>query len=149
MHSCFNQLLLSAPAVYTCMFWDQIHFRAMQMPMGRSAGCHLLNSVTCLSLATLHAGNGANMAFSDAWSLAQQLTDPSHKTLQAAVTAYDAEAIPRSTKAVEAGKGVISMIHSTGIRYVLTCMLFWVMGTLARFSVPRVALPLLRLVGRR
>ena len=63
------------------------------------------------------AGNGANMAFCDAWQLAQQLTDPRHATLHQAVAAFDAESGPRSSQAVTRGSKLLELCHQQGIRY--------------------------------
>ena len=57
------------------------------------------------------------MAFCDAWQLAQQLTDPSHATLDQAVAAFDEEAGPRSSQAVIRGTKLLELCHQQGIRY--------------------------------
>lgn len=86
----------------------------------------------CLHPMTPFSGNGANMAFCDAWQLAQQLMDPSHATLDEAVIAFDAEAGPRSTQALSRGTHLMSLCHQQGIRHWLIrgliCIVRVIMG---------------------
>lgn len=99
----------------------------MSHPMSAPPGC---SSPMCVQCAP--AGNGANMAFCDAWQLAQQLMDPSHATLDEAVIAFDAEAGPRSTQALSRGTHLMSLCHQQGIRHWLIrgliCIVRVIMG---------------------
>lgn len=71
------------------------------------------------------------MAFGDALKLAEELTSSNrHATLQQAVDAYDAEAMPRSTDALKAGDRVINMCHATGLAYVQSVVICIVIGLL-------------------
>ncbi|KAJ9370624.1 hypothetical protein DTO282E5_4600 [Paecilomyces variotii] len=68
------------------------------------------------------AGNGANMALTDAWELALQLSKsvPTSSSLSLdlgpALKAYDEMSIPRSSKAINRSHWSISMLHAAGIK---------------------------------
>ena len=57
-------------------------------------------------------GNGANMAIMDGYQLAEQLVTAS--SLTEAIKSYDDETIPRSTNAINMGRRLIEMGHSSG-----------------------------------
>jgi len=75
-------------------------------------------------------GNGANMAFVDAWQLALQLTSPEHLTLEEAIAAYDAESAPRCTAAVQGGSANIARWHRQGFAYHITLVVYFLLGRL-------------------
>ncbi len=80
-------------------------------------------------------GNGANMAFVDAWQLALQLTSPHHLTLEAAIAAYDAESAPRCTAAVQGGSATIARWHRQGFAYHVTLVVYFLLGKLLQALV--------------
>lgn len=87
----------------------------------------------------LAAGNGANMAFMDAWQLAQQLTNPQHLTLADCVSAYDAESAPRSTAALREGSFNIRMWHRTGLgHYGLIAVIYVISRVVQLVQMPDV-----------
>ena len=75
-------------------------------------------------------GNGANMAFVDAWQLALHLISPHHLTLEAAIAAYDAESAPRCTAAVQGGSANIARWHRQGFAYHMTLVVYFLLGRL-------------------
>lgn len=74
------------------------------------------------------------MAIGDAWQLAEQLLNPEHQTLDDVIKAYDAESIPRSTRALMGGRMMIGTCHRKGIKYVLTVVGLWCVGWIMRVS---------------
>lgn len=80
-------------------------------------------------------GNGANMAFVDAWQLALQLTSPDHLTLEEAIAAYDAESAPRCTAAVHGGSANIARWHRQGFAYHMTLVVYFLLGRLLQVLV--------------
>ncbi|GJN73357.1 hypothetical protein PLIIFM63780_007421 [Purpureocillium lilacinum] len=61
------------------------------------------------------AGNGANMALKDGWDLASRLCAAG--SLDEAVAAYDALALPRARQTLKTSHDRIAMGHWTGVRY--------------------------------
>ena len=88
------------------------------------------------------------MAFSDAMQLAQQLTDPSHATLQAAVAAYDAESGPRSAAAVLAGRTNMAIAHKTGLSRLMVLTVLWLVGAAVQVQELNAFKTIRRLLGR-
>jgi len=80
-------------------------------------------------------GNGANMAFVDAWQLALQLTSPEHLTLEEAIAAYDAESAPRCTAAVQEGSANIARWHRQGFAHHMTLVVYFLLGRLLQVLV--------------
>lgn len=70
------------------------------------------------------------MAFVDAWQLALQLTSPKHQTLEEAIAAYDAEAAPRCTAAVQEGSANIARWHREGLAYHVQMVVYFLLGRL-------------------
>ena len=83
------------------------------------------------------------MAFCDGMQLAQQLTDPSNKTLQTAVAAYDAESMPRSAAPLLKGRRFINLIHKQGLSRLPVLGLIWLVG-----SFVKLVRAMQRLIGR-
>lgn len=79
---------------------------------------------------TPFSGNGANMAFVDAWQLALHLISPHHLTLEAAIAAYNAESAPRCTAAVQGGSANIARWHRQGFAYHMTLVVYFLLGRL-------------------
>ncbi|KAJ6440757.1 phenazine biosynthesis protein [Purpureocillium lavendulum] len=69
------------------------------------------------------AGNGANMALKDGWDLASRLCAGS--SLDGAVAAYDALALPRARKTLKTSHERIAMGHCTGWRYWAFRVMLW------------------------
>ena len=75
-------------------------------------------------------GNGANMAFVDAWQLALQLTKHKLETLEEAIAEFDAEAAPRCTAAVQEGSANIARWHRNGLAYHVQMVVYYLLGRL-------------------
>jgi 2-polyprenyl-6-methoxyphenol hydroxylase-like FAD-dependent oxidoreductase len=78
------------------------------------------------------AGNGANMALMDGWVLAEQLCK--HQTLREAVSAYDAESLPRSKSVLKMSHRTIAMTHWTGWRLFLLTFVFKILNRFFKFN---------------
>ena len=68
------------------------------------------------------------MAMIDGLQLAQQLTNPEHKSLHKAVAAYDDVSGPRVVKAIQAGRKNIALAHSTGWQQLKFVVLYFIAG---------------------
>jgi 2-polyprenyl-6-methoxyphenol hydroxylase-like FAD-dependent oxidoreductase len=73
-----------------------------------------------------YAGNGANLALSDGWDLAESMMKA--KSLDEAIVAYDKLAITRAQKVVNMSRMTIKIAHSTGWTYWWYIKLFTVIG---------------------
>ncbi|UNI16113.1 hypothetical protein JDV02_002582 [Purpureocillium takamizusanense] len=69
------------------------------------------------------AGNGANLALKDGWDLASRLCAAG--SLDEAVTAYDALALPRARRTLKTSRDRIAMGHWTGWRYWRFRIVLW------------------------
>ncbi|KAK9795220.1 hypothetical protein WJX73_003740 [Symbiochloris irregularis] len=81
--------------------------------------CHPMNPFS---------GSGANMALVDGLQLAQQLMDPVHRTLSAAVESYDDTSGPRVTRAIMAGRKNIALAHSRGWQQLKFVVVYFIAG---------------------
>ena len=68
------------------------------------------------------------MALKDGLELAQQLVDPAHESLAAALAAYDAQSAPRVRTACMQGRWNLAVSHSKGWRLVGWTALLYVIG---------------------
>ena len=84
-----------------------------------------------------NAGAGANMALQDAWELAQQLTNDSQSSMQAAISQYATESAPRSAEVIESGRKVIGIAHCEGWRKLRVVVVLLAVGLLLRLKVWR------------
>lgn len=78
------------------------------------------------------SGNGANMALADAVSLASRLS--SCTSLRAAIDDFDAESWPRSQKAINRGRWIISLFHLKGFAFLLLRALLAVVSVLVAWK---------------
>lgn len=74
------------------------------------------------------AGSGANCALIDGLQLAEQLMDPVHSSLSAAVESYDDTSGPRVIQAIMAGRKNIAVAHSTGWQQIKFVVIYFVAG---------------------
>lgn len=65
---------------------------------------------------TPFSGSGANMALVDGWTLAHELVDGGHSTLQAAIESYSNKHMERSTIAMNGGRRNIGLVSSSGLK---------------------------------
>ena len=75
------------------------------------------------------------MALQDAWELAQQLTDGSHSSMQAAISQYATESAPRSAEVIDSGTKLIAVAHCEGWRKLLVVAVIWAAGLLLRMKI--------------
>jgi 2-polyprenyl-6-methoxyphenol hydroxylase-like FAD-dependent oxidoreductase len=75
-----------------------------------------------------YAGNGANLALSDGWDLAESMINA--KSLDEAIIEYDKLAIDRSQRVLNMSRYTIKIAHSTGWTHWWYMRLFTVIGVL-------------------
>lgn len=95
---------------------------------GKSLGTHVVFIGDANHAVSPFAGNGANMALMDGWDLAEQLC--THKSLSAALSAYDALSMPRAKSSLRFSHWTIGLAHCGG------WMLFfftWLLKLMDRF----------------
>ena len=76
----------------------------------------------------LDAGSGANCALIDGLQLAEELMDPAHSTLSAAIASYDDTSGPRVKSAIMAGRKNLAVVHSQGWQQVKWVVIYFIAG---------------------
>ncbi|KAI1174848.1 putative monooxygenase [Nemania sp. FL0916] len=78
------------------------------------------------------AGNGANLALTDGWDLAEQLCQS--VSLDAAIRAYDKRSVPRATTTLNRSHWHIQVGHATGWTYWMYRAFFTVVGAIVKVA---------------
>ena len=81
-----------------------------------------------------NAGSGANQALRDGFQLAEQLGNPEHASLGAAVAAYDDASGPRVTHAIMDGRKNIAVAHSRGWQQTKFVIIYTIAGWVLAFK---------------
>jgi 2-polyprenyl-6-methoxyphenol hydroxylase-like FAD-dependent oxidoreductase len=98
------------------------------------SGSHVIYIGDANHAVSPYAGNGANLALSDGWDLAEWLIKS--KSLDEAVAGYDAISLPRAKHVLNMSHWTMKIAHSRGWRFWLYMRLVTVMGFLMRFRRP-------------